>query len=83
MPGREGLREQVRRRLANKELFLVNYTGRPERGSGNSCAVCATMIHTSEIQYTVSGSMRTVVAHLACYLVWRQESEAARLREER
>jgi hypothetical protein len=24
----------------------------------------------------------TVVAHLACYLVWRQESEAARLRDE-
>jgi hypothetical protein len=24
----------------------------------------------------------TVVAHLACYLVWRQESEAARLPDE-
>jgi len=81
-PTSESLREQVRRRLATKELFLISRKGRGERGSGNSCAVCARVISTSEIQYTVSGSTSTVVAHLACYLVWRQESEAARLRGE-
>jgi len=82
LPG-ENLREQVRRRLANKELFLISRKGHAERGSGNSCAVCALVISTNEIQYTVSGSVKTVIAHLACYLVWRQESESARLRGER
>ena len=72
----------MRRRLANKELFLVSRSGRPERGIGNACAVCALVISTNVIQYAVSGSTSIVVAYLACYLVWRQESEAARLRGE-
>jgi hypothetical protein len=82
MPPGERLREQVRRRLASKELFLVNRQGRAERGSGNSCAVCASVIGTSGVQYTVRGPTSSVVVHVACYLVWRQESEAARLRGE-
>jgi len=41
------------------------------------------MISRSEIQYTVRGPTSSVVVHLGCYLVWRQESEAARLRGER
>jgi hypothetical protein len=81
MPSGDSLREQVRRRLANKELFLVSRRGRPERGTGNACAVCALVIRTRS-STRCRGRTSTVVAHLACYLVWRQESEAARLRGE-
>ena len=63
MPPGENLREPVRRRLANKELFLISRKGHAERGGGNSCAVCALVISTNEIQYTVSGSVKTVSAH--------------------
>jgi hypothetical protein len=83
MPAGDSLREQVRRRLANKELFLINRRGRAEPGSENACAVCALVIGTSGVQYAVRGPTSRVVAHVACYLVWRQESEAARLRGER
>jgi len=41
MPPGESLREQVRRRLAAKELFLISRRGRAEPASGNACAVCA------------------------------------------
>ena len=82
MPPGESLREQVRRRLAAKELFLISRRGRAEPASGNACAVCALVIDTSGVQYAVRGPTSRVVAHIACYLVWRQESEAARLRGE-
>jgi hypothetical protein len=80
MPPGENLREQVRRRLATNELFLVSRKGRAKRGSGNSCGVCGAVVGTTEVQYTVCGPTSSVVVHLGCYLVWRQESEAARLR---
>ena len=70
MPPGENLREQVWRRLANKELFLISRKGHAERGSGNSCAVCALVISSSEVQYTMPGQKSAVVAHLGCYLVW-------------
>jgi len=82
MPPGDSLREQVRRRLASKELFLVSRKGRAERGSGNACGVCGAVVSTTEVQYTVSGPTTSVGVHLGCYLVWRQESEAARLRGE-
>ena len=82
MPTGDSLREQVRRRLAAKELFLVSRRGRAERGSGTACAVCGSLISISEIEYTVRGPTTRVVVHVGCYLVWRQESEAARLRGE-
>jgi len=73
MPPGESLREQVRRRLANKEPFLISRKGHAERGSGNSCAVCALVISSSEVQYAMPGQKNAVVAHLGCYLVWREE----------
>ena len=81
MFGGESLREQVRRRLANKGLFLSSRKGRPGRGSGNACAVCALVI--SGVQYTVRGPTSSVATRFGCYLVRRQESEATRLRGDR
>jgi hypothetical protein len=82
MPAGDSLRDQVRRRLSAKDLFLASRPGRPERGSGNSCEVCGSAITTTGVQYTVRGPTTSIVVHLG-YLVWRQESEAARLRGER
>lgn len=77
------LRQRVRRALASGALFLADRKTRVGRGSGGLCAVCTSAITESEVEYEVPGGVSgTAVAHLLCYLVWRQESEAARLRED-
>ena len=71
------LRQRVRRALK------VDQRSRVGRGSGKLCAVCISAVAEDDVEYDVPGGVHgTVVAHLACYLVWRQESEAARLRDE-
>ena len=71
------LRQRVRRALK------VDHRSRVGRGSGKLCAVCTSAVAEDDVEYDVPGGVHgTVVAHLACYLVWRQESEAARLRDE-
>jgi hypothetical protein len=76
------LRQRVRRALTSGALFRVDRKSRVGRGSGKLCAVCTSAIAEGDIEYEVPGGVTgTVVAHLACYLVWRQESEAARPRE--
>ena len=71
------LRQRVRRALK------VDQRSRVGRGSGKLCAVCTSAVAEDDVEYEVPGGVNgTVVAHLACYLVWRQESEAARLRSD-
>ena len=77
------LRQRVRRALTSGVLFLVDQRSRVGRGSGKLCAVCTSAVAEDDVEYEVPGGVNgTVVSHLACYLVWRQESEAARLRDE-
>jgi hypothetical protein len=76
------LRERVRCGLASGELFLIDHKSWAGRGSGGPCAVCAMTIAFQEVEYKVDGAQAAAVAHLTCYLVWRQESEAWRLRAE-
>lgn len=77
------LRQRVRRALMSGALFLVDRRSRVGRGSGNLCAVCTSAVAEGDVEYEVPGGVNgTVVTHLACYLVWRQESEAAPLRDE-
>ena len=77
------LRQRVRRALTSGALSLVDRRSRVGRGSGKLCAVCTSAVAEDDVEYEVPGGVNgTVVAHLACYLVWRQESEAARLRDE-
>jgi hypothetical protein len=77
------LRQRVRRALTSGALFLVDQRSRVGRGSGKLCAVCTSAVAEDDVEYEVpGGGSGTVVAHLACYLVWRQESEAARVRDE-
>ena len=77
------LRQRVRRALTSGALFLVDHRSRVGRGRGKVCAVCTSAVAEDDVEYDVPGGVHgTVVAHLPCYLVWRQESEAARLRDE-
>jgi hypothetical protein len=74
------LLDTVRSRLTSGALFLMDRKGRARRGSGKYCTVCHVLITAHEIEYEVAGgSYGTVFAHLRCYLVWRQESEALHL----
>ena len=77
------LRERVRRGLASGELFLIDRKSWAGRGSGGRCAVCGMTIAFQNVEYKVEGARGAAVAHLTCYLVWRQESEAWRLRAEK
>jgi len=76
------LRERVRRGLASGELFLIDKSW-AGRGSGGRCAVCGMTIAFQNVEYKVEGARGVAMAHLTCYLVWRQESEAWRLRAEK
>lgn len=79
----DDLRQRVRRALTSGMLFLVDRKSRARSGSGKLCAVCTSAIAEGDIEYEVPGGVNgTLVAHLACYLVWRKESEAARLRSD-
>ena len=77
------LRERVRRGLASGELFLIDHKSWAGRGSGGRCAVCGMTIAFQNVEYKVEGARGAAVAHLTCNLVWRQESEAWRLRAEK
>ena len=77
------LRERVQRGLASGVLFLIDHKSWAGRGRGGSCAVCAMTIAFQDVEYRVEGAQGAAVAHLTCYLVWRQESEAWRLRAEK
>jgi hypothetical protein len=78
------LRRRVRRALTSGALFLVDRRSRVGRGSGKLCAVCTSAVAEGDVEYEVQGGVNgtVVVAHLTCYLIWRQESEAARLRSD-
>jgi hypothetical protein len=73
------LKERVRRGLACGDLFLIDRLTWSGPGSGKVCAVCAQTIESWNVEYRVEGDQGVASAHLACYLVWRQECEAWRL----
>jgi hypothetical protein len=70
------LKERVRRGLACGDLFLIDRLCWSGPGSGKACAVCAAAIERWNVEYRVEGDQAIACAHLACYLVWRQECEA-------
>lgn len=74
------LLDTVQSRLASGALFPVDGKRWAGLGGGKSCAVCDLTINNSEIEYEVTGGPSgSAFAHVRCYLVWRQESEALRL----
>lgn len=78
--GNAELRQRVRRALTSGTLSLVIRKARVARGSGRLCAVCTSSVNETDIEYEVLSANGLGVAHLPCYLIWRQESEAWRIR---
>lgn len=77
-PNIDMLRILARVGLADGRLFRVESHARAGTGSGLTCVVCSRAISSSEVEYELIAPSGTVFAHFACYLVWHQESEAAR-----
>ena len=74
------LLDAVRTRLASGALFPADHKSWAGRATGERCAVCDVDINTPEMEYEVAGGPSgSAFAHLECYFVWRQESEALRL----
>jgi hypothetical protein len=69
------LRATVRERLARGWLFPAPHKVWAGKGTGHVCVVCETTIAPSEIEHEVVEPAR-VWAHLPCYSIWRQESDA-------
>src|SRR5713226_2529670 len=69
------LRQTVRERLASGWLFPAPHKVWAGKGTGHVCVVCGITIAPSEVENEVVGPA-TVWAHLPCYSIWREESEA-------
>ena len=71
----EQLRQQVRVRLAQGRLPAVDGVYKNRRGTGRPCMVCRRLVASDEIEYgEIDRAGAVLVAHEACYVLWRQES---------
>jgi hypothetical protein len=70
----EQWRQQIRVRLAQRRLFPASGVYRIRRGSGQPCLVCRRDVGRTEVEYEVGGAGVVLVAHEACYMLWREES---------
>ena len=66
------LRQQIRVRLAQGRLSSASGGYKTRRGTGQPCLVCRRDIGRAEVECEVDRA--GVVAHEACYLLWREES---------
>jgi hypothetical protein len=69
----EQLRQQIRIRLTQGRLPVVNGVYKIRPGTGRPCMVCRRAVESPEIECE-TGVVQT--AHYACYTLWRAESES-------
>ena len=74
------LRRQIRTRLSEARLPAVDGVWKPHPGTGRPCIVCRRPIEPIQVERQVDGVGIVLIAHEACYTLWREES-VARLRE--
>jgi hypothetical protein len=73
----ERVRHRVRERLATGALFRPEGRSWAGRGKGRPCMVCELPVTHHDVEYEIARDPNgTVVSHLPCFIVWRQESEA-------
>jgi hypothetical protein len=73
----DDLRQQVRIRLADRRLTPTTVgIYKIHRGTGRPCLVCLHEIAPNQDQYEVQGAGVVLIAHEACYVLWREESIA-------
>ena len=71
----EQLRQQIRLRLAEGRLPTTTVgIYKVHRGTGRPCLVCLLQIASNQDQYEVQGAGVALIAHKACYVLWREES---------
>lgn len=68
------LRQQLRVRLAQGRLPAINGVSKSHRGTGRPCIVCRRAIEPLEVERQLDGVGVVLIAHEACYILWREES---------
>jgi len=63
-------------RLASGALFPAPQTVWLGQGTGRICFVCDAAITALKAEAEMTDGPATVRAHLECYTIWRQESDA-------
>jgi hypothetical protein len=66
----------VRERLKSGALFPAPRTIWMGQGTGRICFVCDAAITALKVEAETTDGPATVRAHLECYTIWRQESDA-------
>jgi hypothetical protein len=74
----DDLRRQVRVRLSDNRLPTLDGPSKSHRGTGRPCIVCRRAIEPSEVERELDGVGVVLIAHEACYELWREESVARR-----
>jgi hypothetical protein len=77
--GDDDLRGQVRIRLSEGRLPAINGVSKSHRGTGRPCIVCRRAIEPLDIERELDGPGVVLIAHEACYVIWREESVAVRV----
>jgi hypothetical protein len=76
------LRQRVQRWLTSGALFLAPQAAWAGHGTGRLCGICSAIVHENEVEYEVAGGVNgKVIAHRHCFVIWREESEAASVRD--
>jgi anti-sigma factor ChrR (cupin superfamily) len=70
------LRRQVRGWLAEGRLPRPSAELWVGPGSGHACAICAAVVHPSQIEYEVPNGDRWLSVHLTCFSLWKAEAAA-------
>jgi hypothetical protein len=68
------LRRQIRARLSEARLPAVDGVSNPHPGTGRPCIVCRRAIEPTEVERQLDGVGIVLIAHEACYMLWREES---------
>jgi len=76
------LRHQLRVRLAEGRLPLARRVYRTQRGIGRPCIVCRRAVMSPDAQHEVSSTGGVIIAHEACYMLWREESVSSQAQKQ-
>jgi hypothetical protein len=77
-PSDDRLRREVRARLTDRRLPLLDGASESHRGTGRPCIVCRRPIEAAAVEREVTGIDVVLIAHELCYKIWREESDAHR-----
>jgi len=72
------VRRQIRALLLEGRLPSVDGVSKSHRGTGRPCIVCRIAIEPADVEREVQGPGVFLLAHEACYKLWREESVARR-----